>query len=139
MWCHVVLFGMPLLGLPLFWLLPLPLALAVYAPLSAVSVGFGLIVMRALRAPVSTGAPALRGRWGRVVAVDGRAAMVRLDGDAELWQAASPGPLAPGQAVDVLDVDGLTLIVGPREAAGEARRDGEGGGVPADAAGRAAG
>ena len=29
---HVVLFGMPQLGLPLFWLLPQPLALAVYAP-----------------------------------------------------------------------------------------------------------
>jgi len=113
MWCHVLLFGMPVLGLPLFWIAPLPLALALYLPLSAVSIGLGMVVMRTLRSPVTTGVEALRGRSGHVVTVDGQSIMVRLDGDGELWQATSPKPLAARQAVDVVDIDGLTLIVGP--------------------------
>lgn len=111
MWCHVLLFGLPVLGLPLFWTFPLPLALALYLPLSTVSVGFGVVVMRALRLPVSTGVAALRGRSGRVVTVDRRSVLVKLDGEGELWRAIASEPLALKQPVGVLDVDGLTLIV----------------------------
>lgn len=116
MWCHVLLFGLPVLGLPLFWIFPLPVALALYLPLSALSIGFGMVVIRTLRRPVSTGVEALRGRSGRVVTVDGQSIMVQLDGDGELWQATSSEPLAAMQAVDVVDIDGLTLIVGPHAA-----------------------
>jgi membrane protein implicated in regulation of membrane protease activity len=116
MWCHVLLFGLPVLGLPLFWIFPWPLALALYLPLSAVSVGLGVVVMRTLRLPVSTGVEGLRGRSGHVVTVDGRSVMVKLDGDAELWRAFCPRPLAPREAIDVVDVEGLTLIVAPHAA-----------------------
>jgi membrane protein implicated in regulation of membrane protease activity len=111
MWRHVLLFGLPVLGLPLFWIFPLPLALALYLPLSAVSVGLGIVVTRTLRLPVSTGVEALRGRSGRVVTVDRRSALVKLDGEGELWRALCSEPLAVKQPVDVLDVEGLTLIV----------------------------
>ena len=118
MWCHLLLFGMPVLGLPLFWIFPLPLALALYVPLSAFSIWLGMVVMRTLQTPVSTGVGALRGRSGRVVTVDGPSVMVQLDGDGELWRATSSGPLALKQAIDVLDVEGLTLIVGAHAAGG---------------------
>jgi membrane protein implicated in regulation of membrane protease activity len=118
MWCHVLLFGLPVLALPLFWIFPLPLALALYLPLSAVSVGLGVVVTRTLRLPVSTGVEALRGRSGRVVTVDRWSVLVKLDGEGELWRAICSEPLAVKQAVDVLDVEGLTLIVGATQSAG---------------------
>jgi membrane protein implicated in regulation of membrane protease activity len=118
MWCHVLLFGLPVLGLPLFWIFPLPLALALYLPLSAVSVGLGVVVTRTLRLPVSTGVEALRGRSGRVVTVDKRSVLAKLDGEGELWRAICSEPLALKQAVEILDVEGLTLIVGAAHPAG---------------------
>jgi hypothetical protein len=48
MWCHVLQFGLPVLGLPLFWIFPWPLALALDLPLSAVSVWLGAALMRSL-------------------------------------------------------------------------------------------
>ena len=48
MWCHVLLFGFPVAGLLLFAMLPFPVALAVYLPLSALSVGVGWVTVRAL-------------------------------------------------------------------------------------------
>jgi membrane protein implicated in regulation of membrane protease activity len=101
-------------GLLLFWIFPLPVALAMYVPLSAFSFWLAMVVMRALRSPVSTGAEALRGRSGRVVTVDAEDIIVQVDG--ELWRAKSSEPLAPEQLVDVLALEGLTLRVSSRPA-----------------------
>lgn len=120
MWCHVLLFGLPVLGLPLFWIFPLPVALAIYVPLSALSVGLGLAVICALRKPVKTGAEGLPGRAGRVLTVDGGDITVQVDG--ELWRAQSVEALAPAQPVDVLAVEGLTLKVRPHLAASPGHR-----------------
>ena len=57
MWCHLLFFGLPVLALPLFWLLPLPLALGLYVPLTALSVWSGLAAVRALQSPPRTGGP----------------------------------------------------------------------------------
>jgi len=114
MWCHVLLFGLPVFGLLLFWMLPLPVALATYVPLSAFSLWLAVVVMRALRSPVSTGAEALPGRAGRVVTAAGDDIIVQVDG--ELWRARSDEPLASEQPVDVLALEGLTLTVSPRPA-----------------------
>jgi membrane protein implicated in regulation of membrane protease activity len=114
MWCHVLLFGFPVLGLVLFWLFPLSVAVATYLPLSAFSVWLGMVVMRTLRSPVSTGAEALRGQAGRVVTVDGDELIVQVDG--ELWRARCGEPLAPEEPVDVIALDGLTLTVRPHSA-----------------------
>jgi membrane protein implicated in regulation of membrane protease activity len=115
MWCHVLLFGFPVLGLVLFWIFPLPVATALYVALSAFSVWLALVVMRALRSPVSTGAEALRGQRGRVVTTDGDEIIVQVDG--ELWRARCGEPLAPEQPVDVVALQGLTLTVRPHSAA----------------------
>ena len=112
MWCHVLLFGMPVFGLLLFWIFPLPVALTMYVPLSAFSFWLAMVVGRALRSPVSTGAEALRGRSGRVVTVDAEDIIVQVDG--ELWRAKSGEPLAPEQLINVLTLEGLTLRVSSR-------------------------
>lgn len=118
MWCHILLYGFPVLGLSLFWLVPMPLALGLYLPLSALSVWIGAVTVQALAAPASTGAEGMRGQRGRVEAADGRTALVRVGG--ELWKAASPRALVPGQTVTVVGIDGLTLRVHPLE--GDASR-----------------
>ena len=98
-------------GLLLFAVLPFPAALAVYLPLSALSVGVGWITVQALCACPKTGAEALPGRVARVASIEQRTALVRVDG--ELWQAASRDGLAPGQRVEIVRVDGLRLLVRP--------------------------
>ena len=120
MWCHVLFFGFPVAGLLLFAVLPSPVALAVYLPLSAVSVGVGWITVRALCACPTTGAEALPGRVARVAAVEERTALVRVDG--ELWQGAPRGGLAPGRRVVIVGVDGLRLVVRPLGEREPARR-----------------
>jgi len=111
MWCHVLFFGFPVLGLTLFWLLPLPLAAGIYLPLAALSIGAGVATVRALRTPSSMGSHAMRGCPGRVEVVEGRRVVVRVG--SELWKAVSREALAPGQAVVIVSVDGLTLTVRP--------------------------
>src|SRR3989304_2763562 len=104
MWCHVLLFGFPVAGLLLFAMLPFPVALAVYLPLSALSVGVGGVTVRALCASPTTGAEALPGRVGRVAAVEAQAALVSVDG--ELWEAVARDGLRPGQGVQMVAVGG---------------------------------
>jgi membrane-bound serine protease (ClpP class) len=72
----------------------------------------GRLAWRARRAPSATGAGGLIGRTGVVHDVDGDSGSVRLDG---VWWRARPrgGPLVPGQAVRVLELDGLDLVVEP--------------------------
>jgi len=111
MWCHVLLFGFPAAGLLLFAVLPLPVALAVYLPLSALSVGVGWVSVRALGACPKIGAEALPGRVARVASLDERTALVRVDG--ELWEAIPRDGLAPGRRVEIVGVDGLRLLVRP--------------------------
>ena len=111
MWCHVLFFGFPVAGLLLFAVLPFPAALAVYLPLSAVSVGVGWITVRALCACPKTGVEALPGRVARVASVGERTALVRVDG--ELWEAVPRDGLASGQRVEIVSVDGLRLLVRP--------------------------
>ncbi len=111
MWCHLLFFGLPVLGLPLFWLLPLPLALGVYVSLTALAVWAGLAAVRTLKSPPRTGLEAMRGRVVRIAAVDGGGAVVRVDN--ELWNAVARETLVPGQSVVIASVDGLTITVGP--------------------------
>jgi len=111
MWCHVLVFGFPVAGLGLFAVLPFPVALAVYLPLSVASAGVGWVSMRALFERPKTGAEALPGCVARVASVGERSALVRLEG--ELWDAVPRDGLTPGQRVEIVGVDGLHLLVRP--------------------------
>ncbi|TAK42425.1 MAG: hypothetical protein EPO27_17035 [Betaproteobacteria bacterium] len=105
--CHLFL-GLPLLALPVFWLLPLPVAVTLYGVALAVSLTVYGYAMKAMQVPRMNGGEGMLGAHGRVVRVDGRRAMLLVGG--ELWSAEAPEQsLAPGDAVIIEAIDGLTL------------------------------
>ena len=78
------------------------------------SVLAGRLAWRARRVPSITGREGLLGRQVTVRTADGPTGQVLLDG--AWWTVRSRGvPLAPGQRVRVVDLDGLELIVDPEE------------------------
>jgi membrane-bound serine protease (ClpP class) len=88
--------------------------------LAAVSAGFCLLVLtflaRARKRAVVSGPEEMIGSTGRVVDWSGGEGHVRVHG--ELWTARAQGTLAPGGAVRVRRLDGLTLEVEPASATG---------------------
>jgi membrane-bound serine protease (ClpP class) len=75
----------------------------------------GGLALRSQRRPVVSGREELVGSTGEVVKVEGRETWAQVHG--ELWKVASQAPLAPGQRVRVVSVDGLELNVVPETAA----------------------
>lgn len=110
MLCHLP-FLFPLAGLVLFGLLPFAEALALYAPLTLLSLAIGIPAMRAMYRPVMTGGEGMCGKQAVVVEGGGRSGTVRCEG--ELWSYQSPVPLAPGDRVKIVTIDGLTAVVEP--------------------------
>lgn len=106
--CHLLL-GLPLLALPVFWLLPFTAALPVYVTASAVSLVVYVCAMKAMRTPRMNGAEALIGATGRIVGLGNRIATLQLHG--ELWSVDAPGgQFAIGDEAIVTGIDGLRLI-----------------------------
>ncbi|HEY9448329.1 MAG TPA: NfeD family protein, partial [Gemmatimonadaceae bacterium] len=74
---------------------------------------FGLVVralVQAQRAPVTTGPQALIGRLAVVLSGLGPTGQVRVEG--EVWSAVSENGFArAGEAVEIMDVEGVTLRV----------------------------
>ncbi len=110
MLCHLP-FLLPLAGLIVFAILPLPEALTLYVPLALLSLAIGVPALRAMYHPVLTGSEGMRGKEGVVVAGDGRTGIVRCEG--ELWNYRSPLPLAPGDRVRIVAIEGLMAVVEP--------------------------
>jgi membrane-bound serine protease (ClpP class) len=92
-----------------------PVALA----MSAILVFLGRLAVRAQRQPAATGARAMIGRRGRALAAmsPDRPAQIAVHG--EIWTATTAAPVAEGDQVEVVGVDGLTLRVAPPRGAVE--------------------
>ena len=73
------------------------------------------LALRARRRPVVTGEATLIGAGGEVLAWSGGDGKVQVG--AERWNARSERPLVSGQRIRVVGRDGLTLLVGPEDAA----------------------
>ena len=121
MLCHLP-FVLPLAGLVLFAVLPLPEALALYLPLTALSLAVAIPSVRAMYQPLITGAEGMRGKEGVVVQAEGESGMFLCEG--ELWRCSAPGPLAPGDRVSVVEIEGLTARVRPVVRARSPRMEG---------------
>jgi inner membrane protein len=106
--CHLLLL-MPVLALPVFWLLPWPLALSTYAVVTALSAWLYWLALRAMRRPVVTGREELIGSKGEVAEAGGRQLSVRVHG--EVWNARSKDRIEKGDRVQVDGMDGLILRV----------------------------
>ncbi|MBI4205500.1 MAG: hypothetical protein HY527_10785 [Betaproteobacteria bacterium] len=116
--CHLIL-ALPLLALPVFWLLPLGAALPLYGAILALTAAVFVLAVIAMRKPVRTGAEALLHAIGTVRAANGGKLMVWVK--SELWSAETgDSAIAVGDAVEVLAIDALQLRVRSLAKAGAA-------------------
>lgn len=106
--CHVVL-ALPFIGLAVFWLWPLSVALPVYLVILFFSGWMYYYIMAAMRKPVTIGPETLVHSVGEVLADGADGLRVRVQ--SEVWAARSREVLRSGERVEVIGVDGLTLRV----------------------------
>ena len=109
--CHIVLL-LPLIGLPIFWFVPLPVAVPVYALLSLAALWVYFQLAKTWHEPVRTGREGLLHAPGEVIDAASRKVLVRIMG--EIWQAKSKAPLHVADSVEVTGIHGLVLSVAPR-------------------------
>jgi membrane-bound serine protease (ClpP class) len=102
---------MPLLALPLFWVLPMAVAVPSYAAIVGVSGWSYWLAIRVMRRPIVSGREELLGSVGEVVDVGRDRLSVRVHG--EVWTATSADKLRMGERVRVTRIDGLVLAVSP--------------------------
>ncbi len=112
--CHLILL-MPVLGLPLFWLLPLGYALPTNIALWLVSVFLYWLIRKAMRKPIQDGFQSLIGTEAEVVSKRALAHsakyLVRAKGEGELWSAYSRDTLQPGERVTIVAVKGIGVVI----------------------------
>jgi membrane protein implicated in regulation of membrane protease activity len=104
---------MPVLALPIFWLLPLNLAIPIYMIIGLLTGFLYWLIAKSMRKQPKTGSESLIGAAGEVVSKlspgDHADYLVRSQG--ELWSANSPDALRTGEMISVAAVDGIRLIV----------------------------
>jgi membrane protein implicated in regulation of membrane protease activity len=106
--CHLILL-MPIAGLVVFWLFPLPIAAPIYAVILAASLILYRAAMKAMRCPVKTGKQGMIGEVGTVISSSNGECLIRVHG--ELWRATCTRPLHKSESVRVVAVTGLSLQV----------------------------
>jgi len=107
--CHLLLVGLPLAGLSVFWFLPLPVALPVFLLIGVATAAFYWYLYRGNGRPVLTGAEEMQRAIGKVLGANGRLADVWVR--SELWSAQYEGELREGDLVQVVGMEGLRLKV----------------------------
>ncbi len=112
--CHAVLL-LPLVVLPLFWLLPLGYALPINGGIWLATPFLYRRIRRAMRKPVQDGFQSLIGTEAEVVSrlSSGHSAryLVRVKGEGELWSAYSTDVLDIGEWVNIVAVRGIGVVV----------------------------
>ena len=112
--CHAVLL-LPLLGLPLFWLLPLGYALPINIAAWLATPFLYRVIRRAMRKPIQDGFQSLIGTEAEVVSksetVRSAKYLVRAKGEGELWSANSSDALEIGEQVNIVAVKGIGVVV----------------------------
>jgi membrane protein implicated in regulation of membrane protease activity len=111
---YVILLILPLIGIVVFWVLPLPQAIFAYVIILLVSGLLYWVIARVMRKRSKYGLEGLIRAEARVVSKlsphDEAQYMVRVRG--ELWSANSNDDLKPDETVEILSINGLTLLVG---------------------------
>ena len=112
--CHLVLL-MPVIALPVFWLMPLNLAVPLYAVIALVSGLLYWLIARSMMKPIVTGAESLVGTSAEVVSRfnPNNTTKYMVKAGSELWTARSDNSLQPGEQVNIVAVDGIRLVVTP--------------------------
>ena len=109
--CHLI-FLAPILALPVFWLLPLSLALPIYLTVVGVTAMILWPVVGAMRQPLRNGIEGMIGVRGEAVTELNPTGLVHCQG--EVWSATADEAVAPGERVWITDVYRLKVRVTPR-------------------------
>ena len=104
---------MPVLGLPIFWLIPLNFAIPSYIVIVLISILLYWLIARAMRKPLQDGFQSLIGTEAKVISkmtsVHSAQYLVRSQG--ELWSAYATDTLQPGEQVNIVAVRGIGVVV----------------------------
>lgn len=111
MW-HIIIL-LPIVGIAVFWLLPLSLAIPIYILILALSGLMYWTLYLAMRKHPKGGKEELIGANARVVSVHGAEEKDQYTVEAQggLWGANSPDRLEKGEVVRIVSLDGLTVTV----------------------------
>jgi membrane protein implicated in regulation of membrane protease activity len=112
--CHLIL-GMPLLAIPIFWVMPPSYSVPLYAVIVLASAALYWAISRSMRRPVETGAEGLMGARVEVVRRlgAGRSSRYLVRSQGELWTARSGAGFQPGDRAFVVGVEGNTMDIEP--------------------------
>ena len=110
--CHLILF-MPVLALPIFWLMPLELATPIYIIIALIAALLYWLIAKSMSRQPETGSESLIGATAEVVSQFGPAnnAQYLVRSHGELWTANSPDAITTGETVSVTAVNGILLVV----------------------------
>ena len=111
--CHIILV-LPIISLPMFLVLPLPVSSVIYLFILAFSAWVYHRLMESMHQPVCTGREGLLHAYGEVISSWHGHLLVRLSG--EIWQARADERLLPGDPIEVTGVTGLRLSIRRRMA-----------------------
>jgi membrane protein implicated in regulation of membrane protease activity len=118
MFIMMILMFMPLIAIPIFWLLPLDQAILLYA-LGVVLSGFMFWFMRgSMKQRAVTGMEGLIGKDAKVISQSrsGNEAAYDVEVQGELWTAFSDDVLHVGETVTIAAMDRNRLIVRHKDA-----------------------
>lgn len=102
--CHLI-FLVPVLALPVFWWLPMSLALPIYGVVVALTALVAWPTVVALRQPPVTGREGMVGTRGEALTELNPHGLIRCQG--EVWSATADEPISPGERVRIVAVDRL--------------------------------
>ncbi|MGE5189941.1 MAG: NfeD family protein [Gemmatimonadota bacterium] len=115
---------LPVIGLPVFWVLPIGQAAPIYLVGLLLFAGMMWLMRGAMKRPRMTGAECLVGKTAEVVARStlgyGPQFVVRVFG--ELWSARCDDALQRGDSVVIVSVQGNCVVVARRSVQPEQRR-----------------
>jgi membrane protein implicated in regulation of membrane protease activity len=112
--CHLILL-LPLLGLPLFWALPLGYALPINITIWLTSAFLYWLIRRAMRKPLQDGFQSLIGTEAEVVSklAPSYSAQYLVRSQGELWSAYATDTFQTGDQVNILAVKGISVVIEP--------------------------
>ena len=121
--CHLILL-MPVLGLPVFWLMPLSVALPIYIIVVLISAFLYWMIMKAMNKPPQDGFQSLVGTEAKVVSrlAPGHSAQYLVHSQGELWSAYAKETLQPGEKVNIVATKGIGVVVEQAEDIKQARK-----------------
>ena len=109
--CHLILL-LPIIGLVVFWIWPLSVALPVYIAILVISGTMYWMILKSMRRPVTTGTRGMIGKSVEVIDMSNHVGHVRAGG--AIWNAESSDSLRAGDKATILGVDDLTLRIGKK-------------------------